>query len=82
MDYRSNVQERKYGEVSEQRNYSVQTFSRMYEMAMRFSQGGSHIGDYSKEILEEPSKHYEGKVPKKQVDSSPNYKFLGKFSIN
>ncbi len=54
----------------------------MYEMAMRFSQGGSHLGDYSKEILEEPSKHYEGKVPKKQPDTGSNYKFLNKFSIN
>ena len=83
MDYSPNVRERKYREMPDQEAYSMQTPSMMYERAMRLSLlPGSHIGDYSKEILEEPSKHYEDKMPKKQSDSDSKYKFLNKFSIN
>jgi len=83
MNYLSNVQERKYREANVPNAYSVQTPSMMYEMAMRLSLlPGSHIGDYSKEVLKEPGKHYEGKTPKNQPEPNSNYQFANKFSIN
>lgn len=80
MDYRTNTQERKYNE--DRQMYLSQGFSQqLYERAMRFSLlPGSHIGDYSKELLEKPSEHYEGKMPKNKPDQSSNYKF--QFSVN
>ena len=82
MDYKPNVQERRYREMPDQEAYSMQTPSMMYERAMRFSQQGSHLGDYSKEALKDPSKHYEGKMPKNQPEPNSNYQFANKFSIN
>ncbi len=83
MDYRPNVRERKYTEMPNQEAYLTQMSSMMYERAVRMSLlPGSHIGDYSKELLEEPSKRYENKMPKQTMNNSSNYQFLNKFSIN
>ncbi|MEX2016851.1 MAG: hypothetical protein WD876_00040 [Candidatus Pacearchaeota archaeon] len=81
MDYVTKIQERKYGYM--ERDYINQTFSMMYEMAMKLSQGGSHIGDYSKEILENNEKNYAGKSPKDPTsDVISKYKFPARFSLN
>jgi hypothetical protein len=52
----------------------------MYETAIRLSLSGGHLGDYSKEALEKPSEHYEGKMPKKQPDQISHYKFQINFN--
>lgn len=69
MDYKTDIQERKYNEKN--RMYNGQTFfQQMYETAIRLSLSGGHLGDYSKEALEKPSEHYEGKIPKKTIRSN------------
>jgi hypothetical protein len=83
MDYRLNMRSRKYNESHAlYENPFNQTFSRMYEMARKSSMEGGHIGDYSKEFLEKPSKKYEGKMPRKGLDQNSAYQFLNRFSLN
>ncbi len=82
MDYRPKIQEKNYGEMNAQIFYSPQTFSKMYEMAVKFSLQASHLGGYSKAALSNPSGHYMGKMPKDQINSDLNYKFPNRFSIN
>ena len=83
MNYNFNVREQRYDETDRQVYSSSASFQRMYEMAMRSSLlSGSHLGDYSKEILEKPREHYKGKMPESQSNSNLNYKPDNKFTIN
>ena len=78
MDYISNIRDRKYREDNNG-TYLTQIFSKMYEMALRFLRSGSHMGDYSKELLEKPEKVYMGKRPK-NFDQDSDYKLQFRFS--
>ena len=76
MDYKPEIQEGKYREANVRSAYSVQTPSMMYENAIRLSLlPGSHIGDYSKEALKEPGKHYMERMPATQANLNSNYQF-------